>query len=134
MGLKITTGNYLKHEEVSEDGEEFVIETVKEEEMPTQDGSPGETRFVLYLENCKPLVLNKTNTRRATAAFGSNDLDDWVGKSIIVYSDPEVEYAGNVVGGVRLRAVPRPVSRGKKKATTTKKKRTNGAGEDDVPF
>jgi|TARA_Y100000310_G_C20386959_1_gene670892 hypothetical protein len=133
MGLKITTGNYLKSSELTEEGETFVIEKVLEEPLTNKDGTPGEEKFILYLEDSKPLVLNKTNINRVVAAFGSNDADDWVGKSIIAYCDPTIEFGSEIVGGIRLRAVPKSASKGKKKNTKAKKKK-NGAEDDEIPF
>ena len=47
-------------------------------------------------------LLNKTNIRRLQALFGT-DTDDWIGKTVTIYHDPDVEYMGNVVGGLRVR-------------------------------
>ena len=132
MGLKITTGNYLKSSELTEEGETFIIEKVLEEPLTNKDGTPGEEKFILYLEDSKPLVLNKTNINRLVAAFGSNAADDWAGKSIIAYCDPTIEFGSEIVGGTRLRAVPKSTPKGKKKHTKAKKKI---CGEhDDIPF
>ena len=133
MGLKITTGNYLKSSELTEAGEAFVIEKVEEEPLTNKDGTPGEDKFILYLEDSKPLVLNKTNINRLVAAFGSNDADDWEGKSIIAYCDPTIEFGSEIVGGIRLRAVPKSTPNSKKKNTKAKKPQ-NGAEDDDIPF
>jgi hypothetical protein len=133
MGLKITTGNYLKSSELTEEGETFIIEKVLEEPLTNKDGTPGEDKFILYLEDSKPLVLNKTNINRLVAAIGSNDADDWVGKSIIAYCDPTIEFGSEIVGGIRLRAVPKSTPKSKKKNTKAKKPQ-NGAEDDDIPF
>ena len=83
-----------------------------------------ETKWVMQLRDLKPLILNATNIRRAVAAFGSSETEDWIGKRIIAYDDPQIEFAGKITGGVRLRAVP---ARG---AKTAKKPST----EDSIPF
>lgn len=71
-------------------------------------GQPRKARGVMFFERVeKGLVLNKGNLTRAEKALGSDETDDWVGKQIVVYVDPDVEFAGEIVGGIKLRA-PRP--------------------------
>jgi hypothetical protein len=36
--------------------------------------------------------------------FNSEDTDDWTGKKIVLYNDPNVSYAGKIIGGIRVRA------------------------------
>lgn len=133
--MKVTTGAYLKSEELTEEGETFVIETVKEEVLPNRDGSPGDTRFVLYLEGSKPLVLNKTNIKRLVAAFDSNNSDQWIGKKITCYLDPNVEFGSEIVGGVRLRAVPKTKKRAPNKAKAAAAvEPADDDDEDAIPF
>ena len=132
--MKVTTGAYLKSEELTEEGETFVIETVKEEVLPNRDGSPGDTRFVLYLEGSKPLVLNKTNIKRLVAAFDSNNSDQWIGKKITCYLDPNVEFGSEIVGGVRLRAVPKTKKRASKAKAAAAVEPADDDDEDAIPF
>ena len=51
----------------------------------------------------KGLRLNKTNLRAMQRLYG-NKTKDWPGKSVTMYSDPDVKFGGKVVGGVRIRA------------------------------
>lgn len=67
-------------------------------------GEPKEEKWVMVFEEAKPLVLNSTNTKRAAKALGSDETDDWIGKQIVAYNDEDVEFAGDIVGGIRLRA------------------------------
>ena len=57
-----------------------------------------------FAELDKPLALNSTNIQVAGMACGSDDTDDWIGKKIVLYCDPNVSFAGKIVGGLRLRA------------------------------
>jgi hypothetical protein len=59
----------------------------------------------------KPIPLNLTNRRALVALFGDDDAN-WVGKSIEIYVDPNVnDSKGNRDGGIRLRApAERPVA------------------------
>ena len=53
----------------------------------------------------KPMVLNKTNTAILISLFGE-DSNGWTGKTVQVYCDPSVSYAGKVTGGLRIRMAP----------------------------
>jgi len=52
----------------------------------------------------KPLVLNMTNGQIIAAMVGSDNSDDWIGRQIVLYKDPNVSFAGKLVGGIRCRA------------------------------
>ena len=124
----ISTGKYLKRESVSAGGEIHSIIKCVEEEINSSDGG-SETKWILYLSDLKPLIMNATNIRRCIAAFaGDSETDNWPGRKIVVYDDDSVEFGGKVVGGVRLRAVP---SKAKSKA---KSKATKPTDVDEIPF
>jgi hypothetical protein len=100
----ITTGTYLKKEDLPETGVLLTIAECASENIAPED-KPREMKWVLrFVGDVKPLILNKVNITRLTAAFKSNDSDQWLGKQIVAYSDPDVEFGGKLVGGVRLRA------------------------------
>ena len=119
----ITTGKYLKREEVTEEGAAHKVVSCVQQVLSMGDGE-SETKWVLTLSDLKPLILNATNIRRCVAAFATSETDEWIGKSIVVYDDPEIEFGGKIVGGVRLRAVP-------KKATKAKAAPAAPAADDD---
>lgn len=102
----ITTGKFLKREDVTEEGWVHKVVSVVSQSLSMANGE-SETKWVLTLEELKPLILNTTNIRRCVAAFGTQETDEWIGRSIVVYDDPEIEFGGKIVGGVRLRAVPK---------------------------
>jgi hypothetical protein len=81
----------------------------------------------------KPLLLNSTNIKRAAAAFGSQDSDDWIGKKIVVYNDENVEFGGQIMGGIRLRAYkPKPPANKPKSPVNVEG--GVAAMDDDIPF
>tara|TARA_R100001086_G_scaffold211513_1_gene127492 strand:+ start:61 stop:438 length:378 start_codon:yes stop_codon:yes gene_type:complete len=122
----ISTGKYLKRESVTAEGEVHKVIKCVEEEINSSDGG-SETKWILYLSDLKPLIMNATNIRRCLAAFGGDsETDNWHGRQIVVYDDDSVEFGGKVVGGVRLRAVP-----AKSKSKAKSKKATD---EDEMPF
>ena len=71
-------------------------------------GDEQEFRWLVFFNELeKPLVLNSTNAQLAARVCGSENTDDWTGKQIVLYTDPNVSYAGKLVGGIRIRA-PKP--------------------------
>jgi len=81
-----------------------------------QQGAEPEMKWCLeFHESEKPLVMNATNIQLCERIFGADDTDEWTGKKVVLYTDPNVSYAGKIVGGVRVRApkkgagVPKPV-------------------------
>jgi hypothetical protein len=62
----------------------------------------GDQRWVIWFnEESKGLVLNVTKIRQLEAAYG-NDSDYWTGKKVRLSHDPNVAFAGKIVGGIRL--------------------------------
>src|SRR5271168_3318002 len=87
-----------------EDEQICTIKGVKQENLG-KDDQPEELRWVLYFRDApvpKGMVMNITTIRVLEQAFGG-DTDHWVGNKVIVYVDPNVSFAGKVVGGLRLR-------------------------------
>jgi len=87
-----------------------VLMTVKscEQHNVAKQGAEPEFKWCLtFREEEKPLVLNSTNIQLCKAVFDSDDTDNWIGKPVVLYTDPTVMYAGKVVGGIRIRK-PKP--------------------------
>ena len=64
-----------------------------------------EWKYAAHFEELdKPMILNKTNIRRLEKIFASDNTDDWTGKQCVVFFDPDVEFGGEIVGGLRVRA------------------------------
>lgn len=116
---------YLKQSDV---GDECLVTIGKvgKANVAREGDSPEYKWLIRFDEFQKPMVLNSTNIKRLSKACDSEDTDDWIGKQVILYVDPDVEYGGNVTGGLRIK--------------TAKKKNANfpskaGDLDDDlVPF
>src|SRR6266576_2069494 len=66
-------------------------------------GQDQEQKCVLYFQNLKKgLVLNKTNVRKIAHYYG-DDMDEWTGKELILYSDT-TSFQGKSVEGLRVKA------------------------------
>lgn len=120
---EFTQSKYLKQQDIPEPVL-WTIRAIAKENVAMQN-QPRKDRCIVYFqESQKGMVLNKTNLNRTAKALGSEDTDDWIGKQLVLYNDPDVEMGGEIVGGLRVRAA-------KKKAAPSK---TIADMESDVPF
>lgn len=77
------------------------IESLKHEQMRTQEGDDVE-KPVLYMKGAKKgLVLNKTNAESIAKLYG-NDTDGWMGKKITLYPTTCKAF-GQTVDCIRIR-------------------------------
>lgn len=84
----------------------------------------------------KPLLANRTNLRVLAALLGP-DTANWSGRTVNVYADPTVQYAGRLVGGVRVRAAMSQPQPQQPQATAQQYRQASGAPVDPfayVPF
>jgi len=103
---EMAPSKFLKQDDVGP-GVLVTISGAKQYNVAVQ-GADQDMKWCLeFAELEKPLVLNITNMRLIEAALGSDDTDDWIGKQIVLYSDPSITYGGKVVGGIRVRASKR---------------------------
>jgi hypothetical protein len=95
-----------------------------------KDGAEPDYKWALsFEESDKPLVLNATNIQLCERIFASDDTDDWTGKRVVLYVDPNVSYGGKIVGGIRVRA-PKKTAPPAKPAPPPVQELT----DDDIPF
>ena len=93
------------------------------DEIVGTDRNPTDEKQVLYFKELdKGLVLNWTNGERIASITGQVDMDQWSGLSIVLYFNPDVDFQGKVVGGIRVRTVPAPTDPGTNKP------------DNDIPF
>ena len=68
-------------------------------------GKDQSEKYVLFFQELKKgLGLNKTNGKMCSKLFGSEEMDDWIGKKIALYVKDDVEYAGEIVSAIRVRS------------------------------
>lgn len=99
--------NYLKKEDVGEDG---MILTIAGFTRATVKGDNGDEDKVVmhFVEEVKPMILNKTNSQLLAKITGASVAGDAKGKKIVVYEDPTVAFGGQLKGGIRLKRIPGP--------------------------
>ena len=117
---------YLKQSDV--DGEiEVTILKVGQLNVAREDEQPEMKWAVKFQEFKKPMILNSTNIQLLAKSCGSEESDEWIGKKVVIYADPNVSFGGKLVGGLRIKL---PI---KKSAP----KPTGGHFDDmadDIPF
>ena len=95
-----------------------------------KEGADPEMKWTMQLEEAdKPFVLNSTNLQMIANICGSDDSDDWPGKQIVLYNDPNVSFGGKLTGGIRVRKPKNSQAR-----TVTKMTAKVEDLDDDVPF
>lgn len=98
---------YLTKEDVDGNGNGTLvtITEVHPESMPARQGSPAETKNILFFaEFEKGMVLNKVNTKMLIANLNSAESSHWIGHKVVAWNNPDVtDLQGNIVGGIRLR-------------------------------
>ena len=93
-------GQHLQKEDIPSP----ILVTVSRFDETRFDGE-DRRRLVLGFEELeRTLVLNNTNIQVAIETFGTDDVESWVRKKIVLYTDPNVMFQGRRTGGLRLRA------------------------------
>ena len=128
---QMMAGKYLK----KEDCDPPMLVTIDrfEEENVAREDQPTDMKWVMYFkDNEKGLVMNSTNLQLAAIAFGTQETDEWIGRALVLYHDPNVSFGGKLVGGIRVRA-----PKGQKKPAKNPDPRPEPPLEDmddDIPF
>jgi hypothetical protein len=97
-------------------------------------GEEQKVKPVLWFEKTeKGMVLSaQINLDTMEIAFG-DDMDNWIGKTIEIYDDPNVSFRGKRTGGIRIRIVqPSPVS--PPPATSAPRLGLGDDIDDEIPF
>lgn len=86
-------------------GKDVVVEIEKVEGGEVEDAQnqrKSRKPICHFVGKKKPLALNVTNCKTIANLFGSNDVDDWVGKKITLYPTT-TQNRGETVECVRVR-------------------------------
>jgi len=117
----------------------YELEEIKDK----QTGKSVKKPILAFKGTDKRLVLNITNAKKIAQALMSPEMDDWIGRKIVLYPTV-VEFAGDEVEAIRVRAAA-AVAEGKERATILRPAATPtsvheneedpGAGlDDEIPF
>ena len=125
---------YLKQSDVGDEEIPVTVKGIKKVNVARDDEDPEYRWTVLFNEFPKPMVLNITNLKRMGKALG-DDTDGWPGNQVLLYVDPDIEFGGNVVGGLRIKSIPRKVTRPARASDDEiNRKLDDGRDTSDIPF
>ena len=93
---------YFSQEDVWDADVTLTIKGVSVESIRSEHGSEDCPIMVFKEDGYKPWIVNNTNWGTCEDRFGE-DSDDWLGKQIRLWRDPEVMYGSIKKGGVRIR-------------------------------
>lgn len=98
---KLTNPNYLGSYAFQPGEEKTVtIKEVKREIVQNQNGKE-ECTVAYFVEDIKPLILNKTNGSMIAKVWGTPYIEDWAGKKIIL-KVKKISAFGEMVDAVRV--------------------------------
>ena len=101
---KILDPNFINAELIGPVGSERVV-TIKDidfRETFNQKTQAKEKKQSLILEECKPMVLNKTNTKTLIKLFGSDSPQQCIGRKIVLYV-VNVKVGKELTTGIRIK-------------------------------
>ena len=97
-------GNYLKTSDFPKE-QEVEVQSVSIEQFGREDDV--DRKAVVFFSGLeKGLVLNKINAETLKGIAGTDEMDDWVGLKLVIFTDPNVQFSGKRVGGLRIRPLP----------------------------
>jgi hypothetical protein len=121
-------GVYLKKSDVEDGPLTFTITAVERVLFEAKAGRPAQSRVVLSFEGdpLRRLSLNKTNLGIVVKAWGKHT-SKWIGHTIDVELDEGVTFAGQLVGGLRVK-MRKPLRRSAEPVIAA------APDEDDISF
>lgn len=101
---KLTNPNFLGSY-AFEDGKDIIvtIKSVGNEVVTGENGRKEECTVCHFVENVKPMILNKTNMKAMQKLFGTPYIEEWSGRKMQIYVDPKVKFGREITGGLRIR-------------------------------
>ena len=101
----VKQSKFLKKEDVGE-GALVTIRAVTKENVAMEGAEPEFKVCLHFNEFDKPLVLNSTNGQAvAEITQQSTEIEkNWIGATIVLYTDPNVMFGKERKGGIRIRA------------------------------
>ena len=107
------TGDYRKYRDKNylgawdvPDGEDLIltVDHAARDDVKNERGS--EKKLTLhFVEDYKPMILNATNSKNISQAYGSTKVEDWAGKRIAIYTE-KVTAFGGTTDALRIRPYP----------------------------
>jgi len=102
---KLTNPTYIGAHDLTPGQElKITLESVSNEMVSGPDGKQEQCVVAKIKGAKKPMILNKTNMKIIAKLLESNYVEDWAGKSIIIYA-AKVKAFGELVEALRVKNV-----------------------------
>ena len=85
----------------------LTIKSIGREEIVSNNGRKEVVPVCRFEEDVPPMALNKTNMRNMEAMTGSDKIEDWYGKKVVVYIQNNIKFGKDLVSGLRIKPVPK---------------------------
>jgi len=79
------------------------ITAVEDEGLIMEGGVENDKMVIQFEETKKKFICNKTNAKLIASSLGTEDVDEWIGKKITLFSD-RCKLKGEMVDCIRIRA------------------------------
>lgn len=80
----------------------LTIDYVSQDDVKSERGT--EKKLTLhFVENYKPMILNATNSKAISTAYGTTDVGEWAGKKVSIYTE-KVTAFGGTTDALRIRS------------------------------
>ena len=128
---------YLKQSDVGDEVLTVTVKSLKRVNVARDDEEAEYRWTATFNELPKPMVLNVTNLKRLAKALG-DDTDVWIGEQVQLYVDHDIEFGGNIVGGLRIRGIQRTAakttSKPKARSESDANRELSSIDDDGPPF
>jgi hypothetical protein len=96
---------YLKASDVKT-SQKVTISATEAETFKDQETGKERDAIVLFFKELEQgVVASRTTLESLAELLGSDETDEWIGKSVVLYNDLNVTFKGKRTGGIRFRAV-----------------------------
>lgn len=99
----------LSSSSLIEDEKKLIIKSINKEEIISTGGRKSIVAVCRFANSELPMVLNKTNMRTIENMFGTDKIEDWYGKEIIIYVEKGIKFGKELVSGLRIKQTPKRI-------------------------
>ena len=96
-------GGFLKSSDFDERGVVWSVHSAAVERLG-RDGDESKKLVLRFKEDARGVPLGAVQIRQLQRILGSPETERWCGQQVVVYKDPDIEFGGRPVGGIRFRA------------------------------
>lgn len=85
------------------------IKSIQKEEIISNNGKKQIVATCRFADWKNPMAINKTNFRTLEKIFGTDIVEDWYGKEIIIFRKGGIKFGKDIVEGIRIKPLPKQV-------------------------